>query len=71
MVIKQRLLKIFSETLFEKNAIKCDNKTTLTPNRPNPVCLYGLKKTQKAIAGSPKYRPNISQIHSPTCKIAR
>ena len=61
-----------SDTLYEKNAITCDIKTIPTLDGPSRARLYGLPKIHKAlVAGLPNYRPIISQIGSPTCKIAK
>lgn len=44
----------------------------LSPVGPNPARLYGLPKIHKPLFNSlPKYRPIISQIGSPTYKIAK
>ena len=60
------------DTLFEKNIVTRDIKTMLTIDGPSPACLYGLPKTHKAIVdGLPIYKPIISQISSPTYKIAK
>ena len=43
-----------------------------TCDGPSPACLYGLPKIHKALVdGHPNYRPIISQIGSPTYKIAK
>ena len=44
----------------------------LTRDGPSPACLYGLPKIHKALVdGHPNYRPIMSQIGSPTYKIAK
>ena len=72
MVKYKRLLGNVLDLLYEKNAITCDIKTMLTRDAPSPACLYGLPKIHKALVdGHPNYRPIISQIGSPTYKIAK
>ena len=72
MVKEKRLVDNILDTLYEKNAITRDIKTTLTPDQPSPARLYGLPKFHKALVGGlPNYRPSISQIGSPTYKIAK
>ena len=72
MVKKNRLVDNILDTLYEKNAITRDIKTTLTPDGPSPARLYGLPKIHKALVdGLPNYRPTISQIGSLTYKIAK
>ncbi len=47
-------------------------RSKLSPDGPNPARLYGLPKIHKPpVDGLPKYRPIISQIGSPTYKIAK
>ena len=47
-------------------------RVKLSPDGPNPARLYGLPKVHKPpVDGLPKYRPIISQIGSPTYKIAK
>ena len=49
-----------------------DERKKLSPNGPNPARLYGLPKIHKPLVdGLPKFRPIISQIGSPTYKIAK
>ena len=58
--------------VYEKNAITRDIRTILTPDGPNPARSYGLPKIHNALVdGLPNYKPIISQIGSPTCKIAK
>ena len=72
MVKEKRLVDNILDTLYEKNAITRDIKTLLTPDGPSPARLYGLPKIHKALVdGLPNYRPIISQIGSPTYKIAK
>ena len=69
---EKRLVDNILDTLYEKNAITRDIKTTLTPDGPSSARLYGLPKIHKALVdGIPNYRPIISQIGSPTYKIAK
>ena len=68
---RKRLVDNVLETLYEKNAITHDIKTILTPDGPSLAHLHGLPKFHKALVdGLSKYRPIISQIGSPTNKIA-
>ena len=72
MVKEERLVDNILDTLYEKNAITRDIKTTLTTDGPSPALLYGLPKIHKALVdGLPNYIPIISQIGSPTYKIAK
>ena len=72
MVKEKRLVDNILDTLYEKNAITRDIKTILTSDGPSPARLYGLPKIHKALVnGLPNYRPTISQIGSPTYKIAK
>ena len=72
IVKEKRLADNVLDTLYEKNAITRDIKTKLTPDEPIPARLYGLPKIHKALVdGLPNYRPIISQIGSPTYKIAK
>ena len=48
MVIEKRLVDNILDALYEKNAITCDIKTTLTPDGPSPARSYGLQKIHKA-----------------------
>ena len=58
--------------LLSKNSITLNERNELAPNGPNPARLYGLPKIHKPpVDGLPKYRPIISQIGSPTYKIAK
>ena len=58
--------------LVEKQSITAAIREKLSPNGPNPARLYGLPKVHKPLTdGLPKYRPIISQIGSPTYKIAK
>ena len=72
MVKEKRLVINVLDTLYEKNAITRDIKTIHTPDGPSSAHLYGLPKIHKALVdGLPNYRPIISQIGSPTYKIAK
>ena len=72
MVYEKRLVHNILDTLYDKNAITCDIKTILTLDGPNPARLYGLQKIHNALVdGLPNYRPIISQIASPTYKVAK
>ena len=69
---RKRLADNVLETLYEKNAITRDIKTILTTDGPSLALLYGLPKFHKALVdGLPNYKPIISQIGSPTNKIAK
>ena len=58
--------------LVQKHSITYAQRMGLQPNGPNPARLYGLPKIHKpSVDGLPKYRPIISQIGSPTYKIAK
>ena len=58
--------------LVDKQSISEAEREKLSPNGPNPARLYGLPKIHKPpVDGLPKYRPIISQIGSPTYKIAK
>ena len=58
--------------LKKSKAISEDDRDKLSPDGPNPARLYGLPKIHKPLVdGLPKYRPIISQIGSPTYKIAK
>ena len=62
----------FLSILLSKGSITQNQKSELSPNGPNPARLYGLPKIHKPLVdGLPKYRPIISQIGSPTYKIAK
>ena len=57
MVKEKRLVDNILDTLYEKNAITCDIKTIVTPDKPTPACLYALPKNHKALVdGLPNYR---------------
>ena len=72
MVKEKSLVDNILDTLYEKNAITRDIKTTLTPDGPSPARLYGLPKIHKALVDDlPNYRPILSQIGSSTYKIAK
>ena len=72
MVKEKKLVDNILDTLREKNVITCDIKTILTTDGLSPERLYGLPKIHKALVdGLPNYRPIISQISSPTYKIAK
>ena len=72
IVKEKRLVDNILDILYEKNVITRDIKTLLTPNGLSPARLYGLPKIHKALVdGFPNYRPIISQIGSPTYKIAK
>ena len=71
MVKEKSLVDNILDTLSEKNAITYI-KTLPTPDGPSPANLHGLQKIHKALVdGLPNYRPIISQIISPTCKIPK
>ncbi len=58
--------------LKELLGITREERLKLSPDGPNPARLYGLPKIHKPLVdGLPKYRPIISQIGSPTYKIAK
>ena len=58
--------------LVQKHSITYAQRMSLQPDGPNPARLYGLPKIHKPLVdGLPKYRPIISQIGSPTYKIAK
>ncbi len=62
----------FLSELVDKRSISEAEREKLSPNGPNPARLYGLPKIHKPLVdGLPKYRPIISQIGSPTYKIAK
>ena len=72
MVKEERLVDNILDTLYEKNAITRDIKTTLSTDGPSPALLCGLPKIHKALVdGLPNYIPIISQIGSPTYKTAK
>ena len=58
--------------LVDKGSLTKADREKLSPNGPNPARLYGLPKIHKSLVeGLPPYRPIISQIGSPTYKIAK
>jgi len=58
--------------LLSKHSISSEQRHNLSPDGPSPARLYGLPKIHKPpVDGLPKYRPIISQIGSPTYKIAK
>ena len=58
--------------LVEKRSLSQAERDRLSPDGPNPARLYGLPKIHKPLVdGLPKYRPIISQIGSPTYKLAK
>ena len=60
------------DTLYHKNAINCETKIKLTPDGLIPARLKGFPINHKALAdGFQKCRLIISQIDSPTYKIAK
>ena len=62
----------FLAELVEKRSISEAERAKLSPDGQNPARLYGLPKVHKPLVdGLPKYRPIISQIGSPTYKIAK
>ena len=72
MVKEKRLVDNVLDTLYEKNAITRDIKTILTSDGPRPARFHGLPKIHKALVNDlPNYRSTISQIGSPTYKIAK
>ena len=65
-------IKDFLDTLETKGSITEKVKKEIEPCGPSPGRLYGLSKVHKdLIDGIPKMRPIISQINSPTYKIAK
>ena len=68
---KKHVDSLLSE-LVDKGSISEAERDKLSPDGPNPARLYGLPKVHKPLVdGLPKYRPIISQIGSPTYKIAK
>ena len=58
--------------LVDKGSLTAAEREKLSPDGPNPARLYGLPKVHKPpVANLPPYRPIISQIGSPTYKIAK
>ena len=68
---KKDVDELLSE-LVDKGSISQADRDKLSPDSPNPARLYGLPKIHKPLVdGLPKCRPIISQIGSPTYKIAK
>ena len=68
---KKEVDNLLSE-LVEKRSLSEAQRERLSPDGPNPARLYGLPKIHKPLVnGLPKCRPIISQIGSPTYKIAK
>ena len=62
----------FLSILVSKGSITEKQRKDLSPDGPNPARLYGLPKVHKpTVDGLPKFRPILSQIGSPTYKIAK
>ena len=72
MMKEKKEVDTFLAELVEKRSITESERDKLSPDGPNPARLYGLPKIHKPLVdGLPKYRPIISQIGSPTYKIAK
>ena len=62
----------FLAELVDKQSLTEYERHKLSPDGPKPARLYGLPKIHKPLVnGLPKYRPIMSQIGSPTYKIAK
>ena len=62
----------FLDKLVAKQSLSSKVADDLKPKGPSPARLYGLAKIHKALVnGLPKFRPIISQISSPTYKLAK
>ena len=72
MVKETTVVDTLLSELLKKKSFDQNQRNKLSPDGPNPARLYGLPKVHKPLVnGLPKYRPIISQIGSPTYKIAK
>ena len=68
---KSEVDSLLSE-LVDKGSLTESDREKLSPDGPNPARLYGSPKVHKPLVdGLPKFRPIISQIGSPTYKLAK